>query len=144
MKFFISYCDNDGLQFASNAASVLEANGHKAWYFNRNKTPGIQLIDDITQQIRHWCNKILYICTDGSFSSGGQRREIGQWYMTDKQLIVIPINSAIVPDQIDPYIYHRMSSHGFVAELNTFIKDRLKEYVKNYEEYNLKIKIQST
>ena len=44
MKFFISYCDSDVLQIASDAASILEANGHQAWYFDRDKTPGLMLI----------------------------------------------------------------------------------------------------
>jgi hypothetical protein len=41
MKFIISYSNNDRLQFASEAANILEAGGHQAWYFERNKTPGV-------------------------------------------------------------------------------------------------------
>ncbi len=143
MKIFISYCDNDGLRFASSAANTLEANGHQAWYFDRNKTPGIQRIDDITNHIRYWCNKILFLCTNGSEPSIGQRKEIGQWDNTDKQLIVIPIDGANIPDVIDPYIYERMSGIGFEKEFEVFVQHRLEDITNNYEEWTQKIKIKN-
>ena len=141
MKFFISYCDNDGLRFASSAAITLEANGHQAWYFDRNKTPGIQRIEDITNHIRYWCNKILFLCTDGSALSVGQKKEIGQWDNTDKQLIVISIDGAIVPDVIDPYIYQRMSGFRFKEEFDIFVQNSLEEIDNKFEEWNRKIKV---
>jgi hypothetical protein len=143
MKFFISYCDNDGLRFASSAANTLEANTHQAWYFGRNKTPGILRIDDISNQIRYWCDKILYLCTAGSVSSGGQRKEIGQWDNTDKQLIVIRIDGASVPVSIDPYIYESMTITGFKAEFNIFVGHRLEEIANTYEEWNHMIKVKN-
>lgn len=144
MKFFISYCASDGLNFAANAAVALETNGHRAWYFARDKTPGITRIEEISTKIRSWCNIVLYLCTDGSISSDGQSKEISQWDNSGKQLIIIPIDRAIVPTSIDTYNYQRMSTHGFVAELNTFIKDHLEEHVKNYEEWNHRIEVRST
>lgn len=144
MRFFISYYDNDGLKFASSAANTLEANGHQAWYFDRNKTPGIIRIVDITNHIRYWCNKVLFLCTDGSESSVGQEKEIGQWDNTDKQLIVIQIDRATVPDVIDPYIYERMSSTRFEEEFNIFVQNRLEKIVNNFEKWNQKIKVKDT
>lgn len=144
MKFFISYCDNDGLIFASSATITLEANGHQAWYFDRNKTLGILRIVDITNHIRYWCNKILFLCTDGSALSVGQEKEIGQWDNTDKQLIVIPIDGAIVPDVIDPYIYEKMSGFRFEEEFDIFVRNRLEEIANTFEEWNQKIKVKDT
>lgn len=142
-KVFISYCDNDGLKFASIAADVLEANGHEAWYFDRDKSPGILRIVDITKHIREWCDKVLYICTNGSISSNGQWKEIGQWDSTNKQMIVIPIDTAIVPDVIDPYIYARISSNDFGMEFNDFIQNRWEDITRAFEEWSSKIKIKN-
>lgn len=137
MKIFISYCDTDGSAFASIAAVALEENGHKAWYYDRDRTLGVMIHNDITYHIRHWCNKILYICTDGSITSGGQDKEIGLWYKTDKQLIVIPIENATVPEPIDPYNYgQQMSNIHFQAEFNIFVRDKLKDIFNQYEIYH--------
>ena len=136
MKFFISYCDNDGLTFASSAAKILEANGSQAWYFERDKTLGMLRIVDITNHIRGWCNKIIYICIERSIYSEGQWKEIGQWDNTGKQLIVIPIDGATVPEEIDPYIYERMSSIRFEEEFSIFVRNRLKEIINKWEEWN--------
>ena len=118
MKVFISYCDDDGLSFASSAAAVLEEHGHKAWYFDRDKSTGMLRAVDITNQIRYWCDKVLYLCTNGSSSSEGQWKEIGQWDNTSKQIMVIPIDGAEVPDVIDPYVYTTISSSNFKVEFN--------------------------
>lgn len=144
MKFFISYCDNDGLRLASSTANILEEYGHQAWYFDRNKTLGVMRIFDITYHIRYWCNKVLFLCTAGSESSVGQEKEIGQWDSTGKQLIVINIDRAMVPDVIDPYIYEKMSSTQFEEEFNIFVQNRLENIVNNFERYNQKIKVKDT
>lgn len=144
MKFFISYSDNDGLSFASCAANALEQRGYQVWYYDRDRTLGVMIHNDITYRIRHWCNKILYFCTDSSISSVGQDREIGLWYKTDKQLIVIPIDNALVPEPIDPYNYgQRISSNQFQEEFNLFVQDHLVEIVHHYEEFH-PIKVQNT
>lgn len=141
MKFFISYCDKGGLTFASNTAIILEANGPKAWYFDRDKTPGMQLIDDITNHIRDWCNKIIYICTNGSFNSDGQKKEMGQWYISGKQLIVIQIDKANVPKTIEPFIYMQMKSISFQDEFSIFVQNHLEKIINKWEEMNQNIKI---
>ena len=140
MKFFISYCDSDVLQIASDAASILEANGHQAWYFDRDKTPGLMLIQDITIHIRYWCDKILFLCTSGSVSSDGQKPEIGHWYKSGKQLIVIPIDVANVPIFIDPWIYQPMSSNNFNNEFDKFVRSDLDRITKRFEELSSKVK----
>lgn len=134
MRFFISYCDNDGLKLASSAAKILEESGSQTWYFDRDKTTGMWRIVDITEHIRSWCNKIIYICTTGSIYSEGQWKEIGQWDNSDKQLIVIQIDGANVPEVIDPYIYERMSSIRFEEEFSIFVRNRLEEIINKWEE----------
>ena len=101
MKSFISYCDNDGLAYARDTAQTLEDRGYTAWYFDRNKTPGVQRIYDITKHIRGWCDIIIYICTTGSNGSIGQWKEIEQWDSTNKQIIVLRIDNSFVPEAID-------------------------------------------
>lgn len=144
MKFFISYCDKDGLRFASDTAIILEANRYQAWYFDRNKTPGILRIVDISNHIRCWCDKLIYICTAGSINSTGQLKEIGQWDNTDKQLIVIPIDNAKVPEVIDSYVWERMNGNLFRSEMTLFVQNRLEDIAKTYEEWNRKIKVRDT
>ena len=144
MKFFISYCDNGGLQFAADAAFILENNGHQAWYFDRDKTSGILRIVDITEHIRNWCNKVLYICTNRSIHSDGQSKEIGQWDNTNKQLIVIPIDVAVVPITIDPYIHNGMSGHRFKDEFNRFVTYDLERKMERWEELHRIIEVRST
>lgn len=143
MKVFVSYCDDGGLRFASIAANTLEANGHQAWYFDRNKTPGILRIDDIANHIRYWCNKILFLCTDGSVSSRGQQKEIGQWDKTDKQLIVIPIDRANVPVVIDSYVYEGMNGNRFEKEFDVFVRNRLEEIANSFEEWNPMLQVRN-
>jgi hypothetical protein len=102
MKIFISYCDNGGLALASAAAIILEQHRNKAWYFDRDKSIGMLRPIDISNHIRDWCDKVLFLCTDGTITSVGQEKEIGQWDNTDKQLIVIQIDGAIVPPDLPP------------------------------------------
>ena len=101
-------------------------------------------IVDITNHIRNWCNKVIYICTDRSINSEGQWKEIGQWDNTNKQLIVITIDGAIVPDVIDPYIYERMSGIQFEEEFGTFVQNRLEEITNTFETWNQNIKVKDT
>lgn len=143
MKFFISYCNNDGLMYAFNAASILEANLHIAWYFDRDKSTGILRAVDITNHIRYWCDKILFLCTDKSIHSDGQWKEIGQWDQTNKQILVIPIDNARVPDVIDPYIYTKIHGKKFVAEFQEFVQNRLNGITDDFEEWTKKISIKN-
>jgi len=143
MKVFISYCDCDGLRFAANAAAVLEERGHKAWYFDRDKSTGMLRAVDITNHIRYWCDKVLYLCTNGSTSSHGQWKEIGQWDSSGKQIIVIPIDGAVVPDVIDPYVWTTISSNHFEREFDTFVQNRWQDATRNFEEWTQKITIRN-
>lgn len=138
-KVFISYADDDGKELASSAATVLENRGHRAWYFDRDKSTGMLRAVDITNQIRIWCDKVLYICTS-SMPSEGQWKEIGQWDNTSKQIIVIPIDSATVPKEIDPYVWMSMSRHGFKTEFDSFVQDHWEDVIKNWEEWSKKTK----
>ena len=74
------------------------------------------------------------MCTHDSVSSEGQKKEIGQWYQTSKQLIVIPIDAAVVPMEIDPYIYLIMSRKNFSKEFDKFVStgwtDAINKWVK--------------
>lgn len=140
MKVFISYCDDDGLRFAASVAAVLEEHGHEAWYFDRDKSTGMLRAVDITNQIRYWCDKVLYLCTNSSISSEGQWKEIGQWDNTRKQIMVIPVDGAEVPDVIDPYVHTTISSSNFEVEFNAFIQDRWEGVTRTFEEWTKEIR----
>ena len=144
MNVFISYCNDDGLGFAADAANILEEHGHKAWYFDRNKSTGLLRAVDITNQIRYWCDQLLYLCTVGSISCDGQWKEIGQWDNTNKQIIVIPINGALVPDVIDPYVYTTIGGSNFKVDFSAFVQNRWEEVTRKYEEWTQKIKVKDT
>jgi len=133
MKVFISYCDDDGKKLAADAAIVLEERGHEAWYFDRDKSIGIIRAFDISDQIRIWCDKVLYLCTNGSISSTGQDKEIGQWDSTSKQIIVIPIDGAVVPNVIEPFVYLPFGSGSFTEELSAFVDNRWDATIRNWE-----------
>lgn len=143
MNVFISYCDDDGLGFAADAAVILEQHGHTAWYFDRDKSTGILRTVDITNQIRRWCDKVLYLCTNGSNSSEGQWKEIGQWDNATKQIMVIPIDGSTVPDVIDPYVYNPVSSSNFKTEFDAFVQNSWEDATRTYEEWTQKISINS-
>ena len=87
------------------------------------------------------CNKVIYICTNGSVNSGGQRFEIGQWYFANKQLIVIQIDEANVPNTIISIIRMKMNSISFIDEFNLFVQNNLENIIKSWEETNQNVKI---
>ena len=141
MKVFISYCDDDGLDYARQSAVILESHRNQAWYFDRNKTPGVPRIYDITKHIRHWSDIVLLLCTNGSLYSIGQWKEIIQWDSTDKQLIVIVIDNATVPREVDGYIYVRTNSKKFEKEFDSFVRNDLVRSRKMFMEWRPTIKV---
>jgi len=142
MKFFISYCDNDGLTYARDTALVLEDFGQTAWYFDRDKTPGVPRVYEITEHIRGWCDIIIYICTVGSKGSMGQWKEIEQWDSTNKQIIVLRIDNSFVPEVIDTRIYASINGTNFLQEFTAFVNNDLDRAVKMFEKYNKEIKVE--
>ena len=143
MRFFISYCDNDGLSYARDTALVLEDVGHTAWYFDRNKTPGIPRVYDITKHVRGWCNIIIYLCTAGSNGSAGQWKEIEQWDSTNKQIIVLRIDDSFVPEVIDTRVYASINGNAFLQEFTTFVNNDLDRAIKMFEEWNKEIMVEN-
>lgn len=91
MKVFISYCqENGGLSLAEKASEIIERNKrNRCWYFARDKTPGIEMYEDIRQKITEWCDLVVFLCTDGSADSLGQRDEIN--FVRNWRIVTIPI-----------------------------------------------------
>lgn len=143
MRVFISYCDNDGLALASVAAHILEAHKHETWYFDRDKSVGMARGEDIANHIRYWCDQVLFLCTHGSMSSSGQRKELAQWDSVDKQIIGIQIDSATVPDVIEPYIYEPMSNNGFKAEFDEFVQNKWDGITEEWRQYHPETKVEN-
>ena len=129
MRVFISYCDNDGLQLAQKAAVLLEKYGHEVWYYDRNKTPGIPRVSDITRNIEA-CRVIMMLWTEGSNSSRGQEKEIILWDIFDKILIVLPIDEVTVRMEIAGYNYERLRSSTFESEFEDKIASNLTHIVR--------------
>ena len=102
MKIFISYCEhNGGKELAKNIASIYEIEKrNKCWYFDRNKTPGLNLTHDIDDVVLEWCNCVVLLCTQGTCGSEGQKHEIELSLENRISLIPIRVDGAKVPDDL--------------------------------------------
>jgi hypothetical protein len=129
MRVFISYCDSDGLEIAERAAALLERHRHKAWYYSRDKTPGVIRMRDIASNMGS-CKVVMMLWTAGSKGSRGQEKEIGLWDSLDKTLIVLPIDDAQVSREVAGYNYERLRSRTFDSEFENKIAMKLTSIVK--------------
>jgi hypothetical protein len=59
-------------------------------------------------------------------------------------MMVIPIDGAVVPDVIDPYVYTTISGNNFKVEFDKFVQSRWEDVTRNFEEWNQKIKVRNT
>ncbi len=126
MKVFISYPASDGQNLAEAASAVLQKHGHNPWYFAGNRTLGYLYWDELTYRIREWADTSLYLCTDASRNSSGQRWEIAQGLQEWPKLLLlaIPIDHARVPKKIDVFSYnHSLVSRNFEEEFENIAKD---------------------
>jgi hypothetical protein len=96
MFVFISYSTEDGLDLALQAANVLGANQLDSWVWHRDRRSGDYTFDEIAENIRD-CDYVLYICTQSSVSSRGQRFERNTALAYEKDIWVIPLDRAYVP-----------------------------------------------
>ncbi len=126
MKIFISYCqDNDGLKVAQIASLIYETdNRNKCWYFDRDKTVGVDLNDDIPDKITGWCDCVLLICTNGTFDSDGQKNEI-KWSLDDRiSIIPVRVDEAPIPEILPSTLtWDSVNSANIIADICRTIKN---------------------
>ncbi len=71
---FVSYETSTGFAYAKLAKARFVAAGYKAWVWHDDRTTGEYLHEEIADQI-DGCAYVVYINTDGSHDSGGQKFE---------------------------------------------------------------------
>lgn len=140
MKVFISYCqENGGLSLAEKVSEIIERNErNRCWYFNRDKTPGIDMYEDIRQKVTEWCDLVVFLCTNGSADSLGQRDEIN--HVRNGGIIIIPIciDHSRCPNILsrDTFTYEDIDSNRFeekfegLARRLSLIKNRIRKLDK--------------
>jgi len=135
MKVFISYCQNNGgLGLAYKASKIIENTGrNRCWLYDRDKTPGADKYNEIKHQITEWCDVVIFLCTNGSAMSLGQRDEI--IFIREWRIPVIPIriDKAMAPTSLsrDSFNYQDIDMQLFDEEFRFRIAQRLKEIVNN-------------
>ena len=143
MKVFISYCQNNGGLHLANLASTSIENiqGNHCWFYDRDKTPGADKYEEIKYRITGWCDVVLFICTDGSHISLGQRDEIifiGEWRIP---VIPIRIGEATAPSSLsrDSFKYQDMNEDNFNEEFEGRIAQQLKKILHSQRTLEKKI-----
>lgn len=137
MKVFISYCQNNGgLGLAYKASDIIENIGrHRCWLYDRDKTPGVDIYKEIKYQITGWCDVVIFLCTNGSAISVGQRDEIV--FIREWRIPVIPIriDRSQAPSSLsrDSFNYQDIDKDNFVEEFDGRIAQRLREILNNQE-----------
>ena len=132
MRVFISYCTHDGLDKAQLAASILAQEGHEPWVWEHNKTPGVFPWEEITDYIGCEADAVLYLCTNGSMKSWGQRKEVAHAEGERKKIIVIRLDRAEVPRVIRFENAERLRSGQF-EEAFKVIASKLGENIERIQ-----------
>jgi hypothetical protein len=133
MNVFISYSTTDGLELAMKADAVFSQEGFKTWVWHRDRRSGAYTHDEIAECIRD-CDYILYICTESSHDSGGQRFERGQALTRDKDIWVIALDRAYVPPALFCFNQNVISVDEFTDECQKLV-DESKRGFPNWPRY---------
>lgn len=148
MKVFISYCQsNGGLSLAYTASNIIENTGrNRCWFYDRDKTLGADKYDEIKYQITGWCDVVLFLCTNGSAISVGQRDEIV--FIREWRIPVIPIriDDSVAPSSLsrDSFNYQDINENNFEQEFNGRIAQRLRQILNSQKtlDKNLIVKVE--
>jgi hypothetical protein len=147
MKVFISYCQhNGGLSLAYKASSIIENVGrNRCWFYDRDKTPGADRYKEIRYRITEWCEFVLFLCTNGSANSLGQRDEI--IFVREWRIPIIPIriDDSAAPSILsrDSFTYQDIKEENFEQEFPS--NRRLRQILDSQKtlEKNLIVKVKS-
>lgn len=143
MKVFISYCHNNGgLSLAVTASNIIENIGrNRCWFYDRDKTPGADKYEEIKYRITKWCNVVLFLCTNGSAISVGQRDEIV--FIREWRIPVIPIriDNSAAPSSLsrDSFNYQDINKANFAQEFDSRIAQRFRQILSSQKTLEKKI-----
>jgi hypothetical protein len=133
MNVFISYSTADGLELARKADAVFGEEGFSTWYWHRDRRSGAYTFDEIAERVRD-CDYVLYICTESSGDSGGQRFERNQALARDKDIWVIAMDRAYVPSALFAFNQNVISTDEFTGECQK-LADESKRGFPNWPRY---------
>lgn len=124
MHVFISYPGNDGLEIAKQAEGILKQFGYKPWVFESHNTWGSIIFEDIMHRIRRWSQVLLYICTDSSLDSSGQRFEVAHALRNPNvKILPIVLDKATIPEVIDIIGYKRLQKIHFESQFKNICQN---------------------
>jgi len=133
MNVFISYSTEDGLDLALEAAHVFGENGMYSWVWHRDRKSGEYTFDEIAENIRD-CDYVLYVCTESSAGSRGQRFERNTALAFEKDIWVIPLDGAQVPPALVCRNRNPISASAFKDECQKLV-DESKGGFPNWPRY---------
>ena len=116
MRVFISYSNEDGLQYTRQARGLIKAEGHEVWLYEHDRTPGALTWEEIPDRIANQSDHVFFIWTPSSAGSRGQRLEIGYTLTHAIQPLVVPLDKTTVPTALSPFNYERWQREQFSAQ----------------------------
>ena len=122
MKVFISYSSKDALSYAERAKEILESGGHVGWLWDHSRTVGTLLWEDIFEAVSQ-SEAMLFLCTDSSRSSWGQRFEMAYAMTERKAILPLRIDSAELPPVLTPFVYANWSAAEFAGKFGSLVTD---------------------
>ena len=99
---FVSYETDTGLAYAKLAKARFRVAGLNAWVWHEDRTIGEYTHEEIADKINEY-NHFVYICTDGSHESEGQKFERG----VALALKVDPLVIALAGARVSPVLANR-------------------------------------
>lgn len=128
LKVFISYSTNDGTGLAQNARDILKSR-HQTWIWTHDSSLGVPLWSDIAYAITKETDILLYLCTESSASSGGQRREVNIALARNLPVITIRVDGAEVVPELTGDVYASIELNRFPEELER-LSEKLPEFLQ--------------
>ncbi len=124
MKFFISYCENDGegLKYAKQVKGICKNRNIETWIWSSDSSSAISLRSDIAENVMG-CDAMLIIATSGTENSTAQKQE---WSFADsfhKVSASLKIKGVPIPPELRCSKCPEFIDSDFEAVCNTVIDD---------------------
>ncbi len=104
LKVFISYEMAGAKQLAEVVFEAYREIGVSSWVWHLHRRSGAYLRTEIAERIGE-ADYILFICTDGTINSDGQRFEINNATNRNKEIWVVTPDNAFVPPALLGYVF---------------------------------------
>jgi len=112
---FISYKDSEALEYATEAKRVFEGCGYATWVWHCDRRSTVYVFEEIEESVRA-CDFFLYICTQGSHDSWGQRYERNMALNYEKIPTILTFSPDFVSGMLKPFDRRPVSSETFSEE----------------------------